>query len=318
MSSTVGGRTHSRGQRLGDLRLARLRRAVLALSVLDDVDVEAAGHGVWLADRVLLPWVDVAAALGPWAAKPEHPVTRRRLRVAGEVMRLLRGGGGRALLDRVHAHAEPAVGSGMHPGAGWARHRLPGGALELGLGVSDLPGAPGPSPLPPLPSLRRAAAVGRRGAVPELPSQQAGQEPTLRSWPRLVEDLDRLAGCVVERLTRDAAEGRALVLRPTGTADVVTLLASRPLRRYVARADGTGLRALAVPVRTRGWFDLARIDAAYTGAAWSASDSLERAFARPVLVTEDEVTSPRPSGDVLSGVLADPAGTPRFRDVRLR
>lgn len=46
---------------------------------------------------------------------------------------------------------------------------------------------------------------------------------------------------------------------------------------------------MAVPDRTRGWFDLAHIDPAYAAAAWSVTDLRDRGFRRPVLVTRDEV-----------------------------
>ena len=75
---------------------------------------------------------------------------------------------------------------------------------------------------------------------------------------------------------------------------------------------------MAVPVRDRGWFDLARIDPAYVRAAWSASEPLDRAFDTPLLVTADAVDAPSVSGDVLAGVLADPAGRSLDRHLRRR
>jgi hypothetical protein len=209
-------------------------------------------------------------------------------------------GGTDALLGACHAHGEPVDTAAMACGPGWVRERV-GGSLVLGLGVSDLAGIQGPHPLPPLPSLDRGvqARLGTR-------------------WTEVRRDLERLGGLVEARLARDAAEGRPLVLRPTGTADVVTLLGSRRLRGALASGDGTGMRAVAVPVRDRGWFDLARIDPAYVRAAWSASDPLDRAFDTPLLVTVDAVDAPVASGDVLAGVLADPAGASTDRWLRRR
>jgi hypothetical protein len=107
----------------------------------------------------------------------------------------------------------------------------------------------------------------------------------------------------VTRLRRDGTG----VITPMGGCDVVTLLGSRALRTYLAEGDGTGLRALAVPMRTRGWFDLARIDPAFVSAAAAATDEVDRGFARPLLITRDEVTTTRQSGDLTSIVLRDPA-----------
>ncbi|MFP5347523.1 MAG: hypothetical protein ACLGIA_10900, partial [Actinomycetes bacterium] len=64
------------------------------------------------------------------------------------------------------------------------------------------------------------------------------------------------------------------------------------LRGYLAAQDGSGMRALAVPMRSRGWFDLARIDPVFVGAAWTATEEPQRAFPGPLLVTADEVTAP--------------------------
>lgn len=281
-------------------RRAELRQAVLALAVMDDVDLVPGDDGVDLAAGGHLTWEDVAAAVGAWAALPDSPVTRRRLRLAAEVVGVLAVGGPDALLAACHAHGEPVDTAAMGCGPGWVRERV-GSALVLGLGVSDLAGIQGPHPLPPLPSV----ADGIRARLDAR-------------WAVVREDLERLGGLVEARLARDASEGRPLVLRPTGTADVVTLLGSRRLRSTLSTGDGTGMRAVAVPVRDRGWFDLARIDPAYVRAAWTASEPLDRAFDTPVLVTADAVSTPMPSGDVLAGVLADPAGPSLDRALRRR
>ncbi|MGJ7442124.1 hypothetical protein [Aquipuribacter sp. MA13-6] len=281
---------------------AELRRAVLAMAVLDEVDLDPRDDGVDLAAGGSLTWEDVACAVGPWAVLPDHPVTRRRLRLAAEVVGVVALGGADALLAACHAHGEPVEVAAMACGDGWVRERVPGGVLGLGLGVSDLGAVAGPHPLPPLPGLDGALRA-------RLDAR----------WAEARQDLERLGGLVQERLRRDQREGRPLVLRPMGTADVVTLLGSRRLRTALAQGDGTGMRAVAVPVRDRGWFDLGRIDPAYVGAAWTASEPLERAFDRPVLVTADEVAAPVASGDVLgAGVLADPAGRSLDRDLHRR
>ncbi len=281
-------------------RRVELRRVVLALAVMEDVDLTPRDDGVELAAGGRLGWDDVAAAVGSWAALPDHPVTRLRLRLAAEVVGVLAVGGVDALLAACHAHGEPTDRAAMACGPGWVRERV-GGSLVLGLGVSDLAGVQGPHPLPPLP-----------GLAPEVRARLDAR------WAEVRQDLERLGGLVEARVDRDRAEGRPLVLRPTGTADVVTLLGSRRLRTALASEDGTGMRAVAVPVRDRGWFDLARIDPAYVRVAWTASDPLERAFDTPVLVTADAVDAPAASGDVVTTVMLDPAGRSVDRHLRRR
>ena len=107
----------------------------------------------------------------------------------------------------------------------------------------------------------------------------------------------------VARLRRDGVG----VITPMGGCDVVTLMGARSLRAYLALSDGTGMRAVAVPMRTRGWFDLARIDPAFVVAAAAATDEVDRGFWRPLLVTCDEVGLAAPGGDLTTIVLRDPA-----------
>ncbi len=107
----------------------------------------------------------------------------------------------------------------------------------------------------------------------------------------------------VTRLERDGSG----VIGPMGGCDVVTLMGARSLRRHLATADGTGMRAVAVPMRARGWFDLARIDPAFVVAAAAATDDVDRGFWRPLLVTCDEVGIAAPGGDLTTIVLRDPA-----------
>jgi hypothetical protein len=110
---------------------------------------------------------------------------------------------------------------------------------------------------------------------------------TVRWWPHLKRHADRMGALAAARLGRDGtAEG---VIRPVGGCDVLALLASPSLRRHLATGDGTGMRAIAVPMRRRGWYDLNRIDPAFVGAAWSATEELDRGLPRPLLVTADEV-----------------------------
>jgi hypothetical protein len=156
-----------------------------------------------------------------------------------------------------------------------------GGALECGIGLLGVLDDPDEVvPLPP--SLVRTADVLVRVW-----------------WPGVVEHASSMGRLAVERLRRDEQGARRrgsgaadqLVLRPVGGVDVPTLLATHVVRRHLARSDGSGLRAVAAPMRSRGWYDLARIDPAFVQAAWAATDEVDRGLPRPVLVTADEVVA---------------------------
>jgi hypothetical protein len=76
-------------------------------------------------------------------------------------------------------------------------------------------------------------------------------------------------------------------------------------------------------MRSRGWFDLARIDPAFVGAAAAATEPELRGVLRPLLVTTDEVglaAGGVPVEQLAREALADPArhrGEPH-RDVLYR
>jgi hypothetical protein len=132
-------------------------------------------------------------------------------------------------------------------------------------------------------------------------------------WPVARDYLERMGAVAAQRL------GDAPLLRPIGDCDVVTLLASRTLREALCGADGTGMRAAAVPMRRRGWLDLSRIDPAFTVAAAAATDLESRGFSRPLLVTADEVALAQEGGRPAEIVLRDPAATtPTMRPVLFR
>ncbi|SDQ49748.1 hypothetical protein SAMN05428996_1936 [Quadrisphaera sp. DSM 44207] len=263
-----------------------LRQAVLAVAVLDDVDLNPAGAGIVVAGAVpvRLSWEAVRAVVAGHA--PGSPAARARLRAWLRQHRAvadLGAGAAGALLAGARAVGQPVDGA-LHPGSAWVRERVRGGALEVGLGALDLlPGEDEPAPL--WPDVAAAAGLDADAA-----------------WQRAVEHRARMAELAVARLARDAhlaaglppagpdgPRARPLVLRPVGGVDVPALLAAPVLRAHLAAGDGTGLRAVAVPVRTRGWVDPARVDPAFAGAAWSASDVEQRAFPRPLLVTAEEV-----------------------------
>ncbi len=276
----------------------RLRRAVLAVSVLDDVDVTPTDDGVVIEGPrpARLGWDDVRLALGEVPEALAHRRLSRWLRLHAATSALgddaastLRGCARLLALPPDHAD---------HPGAGWSLHRPMGGALECGIGLLGV--LDDPDEVVPLPaSLVRAAEV-----------------PVRVWWPGLVAHASSMGRLAVDRLRRDDLGRRhrvtggtsstedQLVLRPVGGVDVPTLLATHLVRQHLAASDGSGMRAVAVPMRSRGWYDLARVDPAFVQAAWSATDELERGFRRPVLVTEDEVVAAPERIDVTDRAVA--------------
>lgn len=279
-----------------------LRRALLEVCVLDEVD--------------LVPTESGLSLLTPDG--PRELSARRAALVAGD-----RRAGDPDLRVRLrswlrcHAHVcadhlraaelRPlalARGSALHPGDGWVRESVPGGVLDVGLGVVGVPGEAGAVPLWP----DVVEAVGDAAAARGL------ERPDARAaWGSVRLHLDamgllasrRVERALRARLEQDAGDGAGehdaaaqapdgpgpdlTVLDPAGGCDAVTLLASAPLRRWLARADGTGLRAVAVPTRARGWTDLARTDSTFVAAAWAATDPDRRGLPRPALVTAEEV-----------------------------
>lgn len=264
-------------------RLA-LRRCVLAVSVLHDLDVTPQDDGVLLdgPTHVHVPWSQVAQAIS--AAPPESLAARSRLLVwfrlrllvanlDGSAAEALRGAARPVALPREHL---------WHLGSAWVQERQTGGALDLGLGVVGM--------------------LDDADVVTVLPPSVtvAAELDTGAWWPDVRGHADRMGALAVERLTRDGRRRQA-VIRPVGGCDVLTLLTSRDLRRYLATEDGSGMRAVAAPMRSRGWYDLARVDPAFVAAAWAATDESERGVRRPLLVTADEVALAGRSGGPVVG-----------------
>lgn len=283
-----------------------LRRALLAVSVLDDVDVLPCDDGVLLEvpgpteapRRVHLGWAAVAAVAGPWSAGS----AQARLRLSSWLRSHLAVAGARDPAALVSACARALalpVAGGLHPGAGsgWARVRVLGGALEVGLGVVGLesttrdattaasaaPGAPRPQPaaIPLWPDVAAAAGLDD-GALDAV-------------WAGAAERALRMGALSAVRLRRDHEEGQRagealrLVLRPVGGCDVLTLLATGPVRAALAAVDGVGMAHVAVPDRTRGWCDSRRAQPDFLAAAWSATSPMDRGVPGLLLVTADEV-----------------------------
>lgn len=282
----------TRGQRRQQEELRRLRRGVLAVSVLFDVDVVPAGamDGAFiLAGRppVVVDAAECRRALAD--ADPEEECGRLRLArwLLGRRQLADAAAAGRSLADLARPVGFP-VTHPLHPGADWVRSRVLGGALDLGLGFVGLdPRDPDAVAALPVGVLEGADATGTDAAV---------------CWADAADYLEAMGELAVERRRRRPGD----VLRPMGDCDVLTLLGARTFRAALAAEHG-GLCPVAVPMRRRGWTDLRRIDPAFCGAAARATDLPAQGFDRPVLLTVDEVTVVPRNGrpDLLE--LRDPA-----------
>ncbi|MGN6610250.1 MAG: hypothetical protein ACTHLJ_00600 [Angustibacter sp.] len=299
-----------------------LRRGTLAASVLDDIPLTPSADGVtvgrsWDDRDAWMPvsWLQLAHAVGD--VPPESSAGRLRLRDWLRAFTYLAHLAGDPTRDagtpptRVGALALP-VGHALHPGPDWVVESVLGGVLDVGLGLR-----PSAEQLAAHPAADRAvaASAGEPLAVPLPPGAARGADidPT-PWWPAVARQRDDMAVLAGDRLDRDATG----VLRPIGGCDVLTLLSGRWLRDHLATTDGTGMRAIAAPMRSRGWFDLARIDPAFVGAAAAATTPELRGVVRPLLVTTDEVglaaghaSAEQLAREALRDPARDPAGTDR-------
>jgi hypothetical protein len=250
-----------------------LRAGLLAVSVLDDVDLvpwPGSRDGVTVrwpeGDELALGWDEVAQVVG--TDPPTGPVAVARLRrwvarrhACGDLSRLVR---------EARAVGLP-TGHACHPGASWARLRVLGGDLDVGLGVRDLDGED----------------TGVAVTAPDLLA--AAGAPVDLMWQRALDHVLGLGRLAADLLRSD----RYLTLRPVGGVDVPTLLAVPEYRAALADADGYGIRTVAVPTRDCGWVDLGRIDPDFVRLAAQLTDPVRRGFPRPLLVTRDEVVMAR-------------------------
>lgn len=262
-----------------------LRQCVLAVSVLDDVDLIPGDEGVQLLGTPALEvaWWEVRRALA--GTDPASTAGHRRL---ARWLRLRRQVADRPLLELAEL-ARPVgrpVECERHPGLDWVRHRVLGGALDLGVGFLGLDGAR-PEDVVVVPQGLLAAA-----GIDAAPW-----------WAPAQDYLERMGELAVARWRRDPSA----VVRPMGDCDVVTLLGSVTFRKAITAGPAGGMRPAAVPMRTRGWLDLTKIDPAFALAAAAATDPEERGFARGLLITADEVVMVPPGGRPHEIALRDPA-----------
>lgn len=266
---------------------------MLAVCVLHDVDLEPARLGVALPGSpcVWVSWAECRRALA--GHDPETPAGRTRLADWLLARRWCADAGPEALGRALRPVGLP-VDHVLHPGLDWVRERVLGDALDLGFGAVGLdPHHPERVLLVPPPALE-AAGIHSEAA-----------------WAAARQRLEDMGQLAAERLARDPKG----VLRPYGDCDVLTLLGARSLRASLAAAAG-GLGAAVVPMRRRGWSRLALIDPAFGPAAAAATPADERGFARPLLLTADELTLAAEGGRPEQILLRDPAADPPWdRDV---
>lgn len=243
-----------------------LRRGVLAVSVLHDVDMTPHPDGVLLpgCPDVEVSWAECLRALA--GHDPEADDGRVRLTQWLLARRWAADVGPVELRERLRPVGLP-LEHVLHPGLDWVRSRVLGDALDLGLGAVGL------DPADP----------DRVVLLPATVLDAAGLDAEVL-WRGAAAQLDTLGALAAERVRSD----RRGQLRPLGDCDVVTLLGSRALRASLAGAAG-GMAAAVVPMRRRGWTRLAQIDPAFGLAAAAATSPAERGFPRPLLLTADEV-----------------------------
>ncbi len=257
-----------------------VRALLLAIQVLDDVDLELAEAGLVLPGGHRVAWRLVAAVARDRAA--DDPGDRRAFagwldtvcRLAARPQDMLADLTRPVGLPRDHA---------AHPGRRWIQEVVLGDALHLGVGVVGL------------------VELDEVSLVPRTAWAAVGVNPAVY-WPRCRRILEEM-GALAARRWELSTDG---MLRPMGDCDVVTLLGSASLRVGLAGTAG-GMRAVGAPMRRRGWTRLSRLDPAFIPAAAMATDPAERGFVRPLLVTADEVVLAAEGGRIDIS-LADPVG----------
>ena len=271
-----------------------LRRCTLAITVIHEVDMVPTDDGIVLLGVPNIPVSFAQLAEAIRGADPAGTVAQDRLHRWLRARHAIADKSLDELAETIRPVALP-IGHDQHPGPRWVRQPVLGGSLDLGIGfVSLLAGQPELVFVTP-PSVLAAAGID--------PSPW---------WPGAIEYLENMGALATTRWRRDPRAP----LRPMGDCDVLTLLASRVLRGALC-ADAGGMRAIAAPVRTRGWLDLSRIDAAFALTAAAIADDESRGFPRPVLLTVDEVSMVAEGGHPADIVLRDPASdaAPWLRDV---
>ena len=271
-----------------------LRRCVLAVSVLQDLDLVPLDDGVIIGSGRLIPWETIEAGLAGY--DPEEPATRA---VLSSWIRALQSVAWRSP-DDLASRARPVGlprGHGMHPGATWTQYTVPGEVLDLGVGLLGIGSDPD------------EVVVLRAGLL-----EACGHSPR-NWWHSCLRYLEEMGELAASRHRRNPLQP----IRPMGDCDVVTLVGSGAFRRGLVGRDSAGMRAAAVPTRRRGWLDLSRIDPAFALVAATLAEDHERGFDRPLLITAEEVVMARGGGDPVLQALRDASpADPVLPSVRYR
>jgi hypothetical protein len=245
-----------------------LRRCLLSVCVLGDLDMIPHDDGVELTGPVpvLVGWEELEYAVGTFP--PESPIGRRRVE---ELLRLRlavaqRPPGTGLGPGRARVVALPP-GHAAHPGPTWVREVVPGGVLELGLGVAGL-----------LPD--EEAVI----AVPPMVEALAGGD-TERAWTQARAHADRMGALAVHRLRR-SGDG---VLRPVGGCDAFTLLSTEQIRRQMIGSSPLGMTGLVAPTRREAWPAPVPAEPEFLYLAWTMTDAHDRGTPYPLMITRDEV-----------------------------
>jgi hypothetical protein len=261
----------------------QLRRCALAVAVLHDIDVLPGIDCLVLTGTpaVEVSWTECRRALG--GVDPETDDGRHRLARWLLLRRWLADRPLGDLAERARPYGAP-VESPLHSGLDWVRRRVLGDALDMGFGFAGLDPREPEKVLP----------------VPQRLLDSAGVVAD-DWWPTAVVYLERMGRMAAERMERNPKAP----LRPMGDCDVVTLLGSMTFRSAIVDAVPDGMRTVAVPMRSRGWLDLARVDPAFSAAAARLTSPDERGFSRPLLITREELALAPEGGDVTRGVVED-------------
>jgi hypothetical protein len=247
-----------------------LLQFVRAACALDGVAAEPTTDGVLLAGSPplpLIPWPEIDRVLA--GDDPVGPAPRLRLalllQLRGAVQSL-----GPAAAEAVGRAARPLalpVGHPLHPGPAWIRATVPGGLLDLGLGVHQLlRGQDDVLPLPP-------AVVSAAGLDAE------------DLWLRLYPVAERLSTFAIDRVRADGPHPGVLV--GVGGCDALTMLSFAPVRHWLAtrrpdRHPDRGPEPVAAPRRDRVWVGPAAADGDYVRAVWLLTASARRGVLDPM------------------------------------
>lgn len=266
-----------------------LRQCVLMVSVLHGIDVIPRDDGVCLppspsvasSGELFVPWSTIESVVRDFSDVTDVDA-RRHLAHWLTTARGLGDLSPQEFLTHVTVMGMPHNAT-QHPGSSWVHTEVIGGALHLGLG------------------LRLLGHVSDETSVltPELMAT-IGHDPA-HAWDAGWTYLNAMGQLAADRHDRDPIG----VLRPMGDCDVVSLLGSPHFRTGLAQFHNVGMRAVAVPMRTRGWVDPNHLDSAFVQGAAAATDGPQRGFTTAMLVTADGVWEAKPSENLVDFALRD-------------